>query len=371
MQLRGSRLHTPPKGSQASRTDASGGATPASATGTGSNTVRNVTSAQAQMGSGLHPVCQPMPVQMLVHLMDTLTTQRAPAQDSRAILSALNDYIGDVISQPGPASTAEHRDHFDSTSDFPVFAKPAPPVSQNGATTGGHMQFPTSVQKGASSSESGVATGKPCGMTFAAEPSEVKRMAVAGATATATSPESTAAAASNAVAAAEASTATLQEHILRWSADLGILQALHANGYTETEVENFVNKLLPGLADGVANQLSQSVNGTSATSKPEPHATAASSLPNGSAVSGTAAPAAKGWLLPPPLPQNGTNTSPASAREPSSADSQSGAPSGKPQVTPPAAADAPGVLLTDKVLLHILGSCRCCCDCHTQFLHDL
>lgn len=289
-----------------------------------------------------------MPVQMLVHLMDTLTSHRPPAQDSRAILTALNDYIGDVISQPGPPAVVENRDHFDSTSDFPVFpAKPVMPPSTNGASSGVQAHSPSAApaQKAAASSGESVVD------------TEMKRTAVAGATATATSPDSTAVAdaAVAGVASAHSSTATLQEHILRWSADLGILQALHANGYTETEVENFVNKLLPGLADGVTSQLSQAgfplASANAATpATPTPAAPVAAAIPPSAAAATSAvpAPAAKTRSAPPQSPPpNGRSTAPAGDPFAKAADTAS--PTSSQHATQPAAAVQPGVLLTDKV----------------------
>lgn len=320
-----------------------------------------------------------MPVQMLVHLMDTFTTLRPPAHDSRAILTALNDYIGDVISQPGPAAAVENRDHFDSSSDLPLFGvtKPVVPPSTNGLSNGvqAHSVNVAPARKAAASSgESVVDTEKPVACASA---TEVKRTAVAGATVMATSPDSTAAA-SSAESAAHSSTATLQEHILRWSADLGILQALHANGYTETEVEDFVNKLLPGLADGVTSQLSQA--GSAAVNAAPPSTCtraapvpAAEPLPSAAAVP---APVAKSWPTPPhSQPRNGTSALPPG--EPVTASADAASPDSSQQATQPDAAVQPGVLLTDKVLAHhyilslLVTFCVVFQDMHLQLVNSV
>jgi hypothetical protein len=246
VQLRGSRLHPALKTAHAGRHDASGGATTATPNGEAAS---NGTS-NPHGGSVLHPMCQPMPVQMLVQLMESLSTHRPPAQDSRAILTALNDYIGDVIAQPGPGLVSENC-HFNSAADSSSASpSPKPPVQprMNGMANGLHP-FNMNVGKPAD----GDAADAPKGRGFVVR--DMKRGAVAGATVTATAQHNAGSAHQSSVASTPAT--TLQEHVLRWSADLGILQALHANGYSETEVENFVHKLLPGLADGVTSQLSQ------------------------------------------------------------------------------------------------------------------
>lgn len=368
VQLRGTRLHPPLKRTQPGRADTSGGAAPASLNGTNSNAGLNGTVAESQAGSGMHAMCQPMPVQMLVHLMDTLTTHRPPAQDSRAILTALNDYIGDVISQPGPAAAAESRDHFDPSSDLPDLAAQAVvPPSSNGATIGVHAQPPTAVpaQKAAAAPGESVADPPKPG-TCSAEPAALKRTAVAGATVTATSPESSATVAASS-AAAYSSAGTLQEHILRWSADLGILQALHANGYTETEVENFVNKLLPGLADGVTSQLSHAgfpiaaasaaPPSTSTPAAPPPAAAPLPSTGNATAAAPVAAPVAKARSA---VPQSPPPHATASAAAGDSAVADSTPANSSQQPSEPAAAVQPRILLTDKVNIPTLG---CCCWC--------
>lgn len=207
------------------------------------------------------PACQPMPVHVLVHLLEHLSSHRPPAKDSRAILHALHDYIGDAISQPGVSPSSQCSTDFDaippSTSPLP-WAVPPQPI---------HTATPTHDVPVSGVPANGAAASAP------AKPSAAAFAATRAAEA----------ATNNAVPMAAqppmAASSTLQEHIMRWSADLGILQAMYSAGFSEGEVEAFVTKLLPGLAEGVKSQLSQAgaqLGGLAGASASAPSAPAAS-----------------------------------------------------------------------------------------------
>lgn len=224
------------------------------------NGATSVSHASNVAASFPQPACQPMPVHVLVHLLEHLSSHRPPAKDSRAILHALHDYIGDAISQPGLSPASQSSNDFDAaTSASPLpwaataqavhSASPGHDLPGNGASTNGAV---ASMQP------------KQSYGPFTSAPAEE----VSGSSAVLMP-----------AAAPAAASASLQEHIMRWSADLGILQAMYSAGFSEGEVEAFVTKLLPGLAEGVKSQLSQAgvQLGGLATSAPSPSAPPATS----------------------------------------------------------------------------------------------
>lgn len=241
VQLRGSRGNSKRDATAPATSAGSGGAHPGSGTST----------------AFPQPACQPMPVHVLVHLLEHLSSHRPPAKDSRAILHALHDYIGDAISQPDGSPSSQ------CSTDFDVIPPSSSPLPWASAAQPVHITAPT---------HEAPANGVPANGSAASLPG---KSGAAGFAATRVADGSAGPMATQRPAAASSN---LQESIMRWSADLGILQAMYAAGFSEGEVEAFVTKLLPGLAEGVKSQLSQAGAqlGSLAGAVSEPSAPAAS-----------------------------------------------------------------------------------------------
>eukprot|EP00892_Ulva_mutabilis_P012249 jgi/Ulvmu1/9397/UM051_0025.1 len=192
------------------------------------------------------PACQPMPVHVLVHLLEHLSSHRPPAKDSRAILHALHDYIGDAISQPGLSPASQ------SSNDFDSVLAASSPLSWAPAAHAVHASAP-SHDAPPNGTPATPAPGTPANGSVTSPQSK----APSGSFTVDPPAEGSGGGAAPMSQSPAPASSTLQDHIMRWSADLGILQAMYSAGFSEGEVEAFVTKLLPGLAEGVKSQLSQ------------------------------------------------------------------------------------------------------------------